>query len=83
MAGLGDLRAPLLMNVIHQSGLGIRDSGLGSAVILSRFAPLRIALSGAKGLTVNSAKNLGSLFLRHPGSGGVLSTTPALRIAAG
>jgi hypothetical protein len=29
-----------------------------SLVILSRFAPFRIALSGAKGLTVNSAKNL-------------------------
>ncbi len=28
------------------------------AVIVSRFAPLRIALSGAKGLTVNSAKDL-------------------------
>ena len=28
------------------------------AVILSRFAPLRIALSVAKGLTVNSAKRL-------------------------
>jgi hypothetical protein len=29
-----------------------------SLVILSPFAPFRIALSGAKGLTVNSAKNL-------------------------
>ena len=27
-----------------------------SRVMLSRFAPLRIALSGAKGLTVNFAK---------------------------